>query len=123
MSDRKIVEDYLNCNIEDIELSIGRIVLASKSSDENGMYPAWINSTDAKETCEKFIESISEKLKKRICYDHDLSSVKSQEALNDNIQIALAIATLIEDISGVVQPLMLAALLVKKGIDKLCEEE
>jgi|LSQX01.2.fsa_nt_gb hypothetical protein len=123
MNDNLIVESYLNSSIEDIEMSIGRIVLASKTTGENGMHTAWISVTDAKEACDEFIEDISERLQKRICFDVELSSKKSQETLNDNIQIALAIAALIKEISGVVPHLMLASLLVKRGIEKLCGEK
>lgn len=121
MDNEKIVAEYLNNSIEDIELSIGRIIILNNNKNENLMYPADINISDAREACNEYIKNIYEKLKKRICNDFRLYSVKYQESIEDNIQIVLTVATLIEDISGIVQPIMLASLLVKKGLNKLCE--
>lgn len=122
MDNNKIVAEYLNSSIEDMEMSIGRIVVLNDNKNETLMYPAEINASDAKEACSRYIENIYKQLKKKICYDFGLSSFKYQEKLEDNIQIVLAVAVLIEDLSAAVPPLMLASLLVKKGLNNLCEE-
>lgn len=124
MYDQIIIEEYLNSSIEDIELSIGRIILANETQRENEiLYPSSISTEDVKKVCDDFIDSISEKLKQKICIDFNYNAKKNQESLNDNMNLVISIVSLINDISGIIPPLMIATLLVKKGLSKFCEEK
>lgn len=67
-----------------------------------------------------FFQSKLKELRKAVCDDFDWPSKRSDTSFNDSVQLVAAVADAVVTCVGGVPPFIIAALLVKRGLDALC---
>ena len=77
--------------------------------------------TGQEDAGKSYFESKLEQLKKTVCVEFDWPSKKNNTAFDDTVTLVAAIGDAISSITVGVPTFIIATLLVKRGLDKLCE--
>ena len=111
-SERAQVEYYLNLDIDDLHVEIGRAV-----SDRDGVQYA---PGTAIAKCREWIESYGPQIQQLICVEWEYCKKRSDKRLKDRVTLIVSIADLIIALGGGIPVLSIATLLFRMGLDDLC---
>lgn len=112
-----IIKSYLDSTDEEIIRSISRMLITQYNTD----YAA-VDDEEIKNVWERYIKEKVNLIKQKICIDWNYKEKIKEEKFRDDITLVASIADVIAGVIGILPPVMIAALLVKKGLDKLCLE-
>ena len=121
ISDRELITLYLETSYEELETSIGRVLLAA----DNEMYRAGDDEIEKiKEIVNRYFEKNKTKLIEIICKKIELHKLLSSDKFNFELEGAVIIAEILEYNDFIPVPLsypLLAAWLMRKKVYELCE--
>ena len=110
--ERSEVEFYLSQNVNALLITIGRTEAISLGAE--------FSPETAKNKAEAWLDSVRERLRKKICKIWSYCEKQKDERLRDKVILATTIGNLIVPIVGQVPPLVVACLLVNMGIEEFC---
>jgi hypothetical protein len=113
----RLIELYLTYNEEQIEQSIGRILL----SYDGKPIQAESNKEKLHERIEAYLDEKHIIFRKIICEDWGLDGKMQSNAYYSNVELVAAITDLIAPYVGVPPAAIVATLIFKRGLKTLCE--
>jgi hypothetical protein len=114
---KSLIASYAQASEEDLELSLGRILLSSEIG------PTAAAAADDKRALDRVSEYLNTKwaiFRAVVCVHIDLDGKLKDNPFASNLEIIAAISDLIAPVVGLPPAAMVATLLFKRGIDLLC---
>lgn len=115
---RKIIEEYLKVSEQDIEKTMGRILLSGQGVDV-----ASVEEEKIEKSLRDYLDDKISVFRQKICVEWKFQEKIKNSRLANNIELIAAIADLISPYVGIPPAALVATLLFKKGLDKLCQAE
>lgn len=115
---RKIIEEYLKTSEQDIEKTMGRILLSGQ-----GVNVASVEEEKIEKSLRDYLDDKISIFRQKICVEWKFQEKIKNSRFASNIEIIAAIADLISSYVGIPPATLVATLLFKKGLDKLCQAE
>ncbi|MDW7675031.1 MAG: hypothetical protein SCK28_10890 [Bacillota bacterium] len=113
--ERAMIQQYLMSEETDIERSIGRILLSDRGLETTSVIDA-----EALKEYHRYIKEKIQIFKHKICVEWNYQEKLKNVNFIDDIHLVAAIADVIAKEVGIIPVFMVASLLVKKGLSKLC---
>ena len=115
---RKIIEEYLKASEQDIEKTMGRILLSGQ-----GVNVASVEEEKIEKSLRDYLDDKIRIFRQKICVEWKFQEKIKNSRFASNIEIIAAIADFISPYTGIPPAALVATLLFKKGLDKLCQAE
>lgn len=115
---RKIIEEYLKASEQDIERTMGRILLSGQGVDV-----ASVEEEKIERSLRDYLDDKISVFRQKICVEWKFQEKIKNSRFASNIELIAAIADLISPYVGIPPAALVATFLFKKGLGKLCRAE
>lgn len=117
----KIIEQYLNTDIDNLLVTAGRI-LAVYKEDKDVSIASSETRKSAIERTKVFLEEKKMELQQKLCVEMKIIERIETNQYTSNIELITVIADAIANSAVMFPPFTLAVILFKKGLHNLCNE-